>query len=692
MKNIISNQKNIKIKNGYKWTFVICLLLIQQIFIIKSIQYKAAVTDEPVYLSSGYSIWKTGDYKMVPEHPPLSKLLFAVPLLFLPLDAQTNTDKWKSADQWGYGHDFLYNNKVDADKILFSGRLSSAFITFLLGILIFLWVSTIFGNPAGFLSLAIYSFEPNILAWGGLAMTEIVCMFFLTLTIYFYWLFAKFYKYKYLVLTGIFAGLTTATRFPGAIVFPILFVLTFWLWWHRKEKLSRMLLFFGVICIAGIVSLTATYRFTEFQYYFDCLKQQFSRVMAFLPGANFFCGKMETPLPWYYYFYAIVIKTPISVLILYITGLILAVLTLVKKKQKQDVYTNIVFILAPIVIWLIFASVSSAKLGLRYVLPIYPFLVMTAGHILDRKTSTKIIAVSILGIWTFYNTLSIYPHFFSYFNEFVGGSKNGYKYLVDSNLDLGQDIKGLKQKITPEDSLTLAYLGNADYRYYGLQPEIYGQLSLGCPIDNDFVNTLQPKREILAVSVSLLQMQWITKDKKLMDWLDEFVPYDNVGYSILLYDITNNVSIYEHLAYDYTIRSMWKHSERAWKRVHILDPEYKDVYYYIGVSTFKQKKWQEAIENLSKAVKYFPDNAMAYYYLGLSFVNTKQYNEAELSFKRAIEINYNNATVHNDLGILYGIRQMYEKALKEFEIAIKINPQYTAASENYKKLQKLMKK
>ncbi len=530
---------------------------------------------------------------MFPEHPPLSKLLFALPLLFLPLESHINTDKWKSAELWGYGHDFLYNNTVDADRILFLGRLPSALITFLLGILIFLWASEIFGLTPGFLSLAVYSIEPNILAWGGIAMAEIPCTFFLTLTIYFYWLFSKKYKYIYLILTGIFAGLTTATRFPAALIFPILFVLTFWIWiWRdRKEKLSRILLLFGIICILGIISLAATYRFTEFHYYFTCLKQQFNRLIFPVPGGCFFNGQKMPTGPWYYYFYAIAIKTPISILILYITGLISVVLTIIKEKQKQDVYNNIIFILVPIVVWLTFGSISSAKAA-RYVLPVYPCLIMSAGYILYRKTAVRIISVAVLCCWAFLNTLSSYPHFFSYFNEFVGGSKNGYKYLVDSNLDLGQDIKLLKTKIKPEDRIITAYLGNADLKYYGIKSQVFMNVSLGVPIDRDFVYPLSfpPSREILVMSTSLLQMEWKSVEQRWLEWLLRYTPYDNLGYSILLYDITNNAGMQEELAKHCMDFQMWRSAIYHWTRVLQINPKRTDVNSYIRYAYKKIKQ------------------------------------------------------------------------------------------------------
>src|SRR5206468_11204129 len=65
----------------------------------------------------------------------------------------------------------------------------------------------------------------------------------------------------------------------------------------------------------------------------------------------------------------------------------------------------------------------------------------------------------------------VYPHYLAYFNELAGGPRNGYKRLVDSNLDWGQDLKGLKRwadekRLDATHPLYLSYFGTADPRYY----------------------------------------------------------------------------------------------------------------------------------------------------------------------------------------------------------------------------------
>jgi hypothetical protein len=83
-------------------------------------------------------------------------------------------------------------------------------------------------------------------------------------------------------------------------------------------------------------------------------------------------------------------------------------------------------------------------------------------------------ALAVLLMGTMIESLSIWPNYLAFFNQLVGGPRNGYKYLVDSSLDWGQDLPGLHdwlEKNVPAGSGTpvyLSYFGTADPRFYGI--------------------------------------------------------------------------------------------------------------------------------------------------------------------------------------------------------------------------------
>jgi len=126
---------------------------------------------------------------------------------------------------------------------------------------------------------------------------------------------------------------------------------------------------------------------------------------------------------------------------------------------------------------LLFLAASNGRIniGLRHVLMIYPFLIMLAAFSIRealswRGGSGRIALAAFALLWMF-EFGRVYPHPLAFFNTFVGGPARGAEYLVDSNLDWGQDLKELKGWMVSHNltEISLAYFGTADPRYYGIQ-------------------------------------------------------------------------------------------------------------------------------------------------------------------------------------------------------------------------------
>jgi hypothetical protein len=136
--------------------------------------------------------------------------------------------------------------------------------------------------------------------------------------------------------------------------------------------------------------------------------------------------------------------------------------------------------------------------------------------------------------------LRIAPHQLAYFNESVGGPEQGYRYLSDSNLDWGQDLKGLKAYIEREKLpiIYLSYFGTAPPAYYGIRYQDVaskGRLTQP-PLDRVPENA---PRKILAISVYNLHDVSNAGDARFR-WLWTRRPIAKIGYSIFVYDLTND--------------------------------------------------------------------------------------------------------------------------------------------------------
>ncbi|MFH0997891.1 MAG: glycosyltransferase family 39 protein [Pseudomonadota bacterium] len=219
---------------------------------------------------------------------------------------------------------------------------------------------------------------------------------------------------------------------------------------------------------------------------------------------NWYLGKLHPKggnLPGYY-LTAFALKTPLPLLIVFILPGLLTLYPMIvsikkshqnKKLKPEQISANTVerftpldslaryqliyFLIPCAVFFLFFSLICQSQLGLRLILPIYPFLYVTAGFLIprmfpNRKPVAPIIAV--LTGWFILSSLLIHPHYLSYFNELAGGPEKGIHYFADSNIDWGEDIKGLKaymdMKGIPE--INLMYYGpngSPETRYYGIR-------------------------------------------------------------------------------------------------------------------------------------------------------------------------------------------------------------------------------
>jgi len=149
-------------------------------------------------------------------------------------------------------------------------------------------------------------------------------------------------------------------------------------------------------------------------------------------------------------------------------------------------------------------------------------------------------AAAALGIWLAVSVGMVHPHHLAYFNEAVGGPANGYRWLVDSNLDWGQDLKTLGAELRARGGppVYLAYFGSADPAAYGIR---YVPAGMCCNVARrgDPVDPAADGKVLFAVSATNLQAVYFA-DKALFSWLKSRSPEKVLGHSIFLYDLTRD--------------------------------------------------------------------------------------------------------------------------------------------------------
>ena len=138
-------------------------------------------------------------------------------------------------------------------------------------------------------------------------------------------------------------------------------------------------------------------------------------------------------------------------------------------------------------------------------------------------------------LWYPVGSLTIWPDYLAYFNELAGGADNGYRYLVDSNLDWGQDLKGLKRFMDDRgiDRIYLSYFGTDSPARYGIQYDWLPSYELENPDPSKTAIDLKRQR-YLAISVTNLQGVYM-EPNTMYRWLDRYTPVAKIGYSIFVY-------------------------------------------------------------------------------------------------------------------------------------------------------------
>lgn len=268
----------------------------------------------------------------------------------------------------------------------------------------------------------------------------------------------------------------------------------------------------------------------------------------------YFMG-MVSALGWWYYFPVVYfLKVPLALHILTLLSLLGAVFLIQKgfwkkliswsKNWIKTYFTEFCLIIFLAIYWAT-SMYGNLNIGVRHVLPTFPlmYILISRGITIFsgslKKTAKKAVVLTVLILlgWYVGSSIMVWPHYLSYFNEVVGGSQNGYKYVVDSNYDWGQDLKRLKGWTTENeiDKIYVDYFGGGDAHYY-LGDKYRSWNGTNSPQD-------VPPGSYLAVSATLLQggrgnpVPGFTQPTGYYRWLNQYEPIARAGNSIFIYHI-----------------------------------------------------------------------------------------------------------------------------------------------------------
>jgi len=443
---------------------------------------------------------------------------------------------------------------ADFAKRLFWARLPTVVLSLLLVAVVFAWAAELFGRAAALMAAFLCALSPNILAHGRLVTTDIALTLAFFSATYLFWRYLRAPSRGRLAAAGLafgFAQLTKITALFLVVIFFLLIALRAFDRWRRGREatavdgsLPRELLALGGLCVFAMVIVNAGFLFEgTFSSLADYdFKSERMQHLQQVRGLR--CLPLPAPVPfvqgvdmvsydmardrwtyclgehrpqgfWYYYLVAYGLKVPISMLLL----LVLAVGGRFYRKgridRKSQGWGDDLFLWVPSAFLFVYLSLFyQYQIGLRHLLPIFPFLFVFVSRLAvvepRRWRRFWVWGRGLLLVSYAWSSFSIYPHYLAYFNELRGGPEEGWRYLVDSNLDWGQD----------QARARYIYAKNSPVPVY-----------------------IEPKRRMagrILVSVNRLaglKPKW----KNRYAWLREnFEPVDHVGYSWKVYDISED--------------------------------------------------------------------------------------------------------------------------------------------------------
>ncbi|HLF81357.1 MAG TPA: glycosyltransferase family 39 protein, partial [Anaerolineales bacterium] len=418
--------------------------------------------DEAVHIGCGLEVWERRQYTLEPQHPPLARLAVSVLPYFAGLRHRGDIPDWESHDL-----DFYWRTL----RLARMGNL--VFLPFLL-LYVYRWGREIHGAAGGLAAAALVSFSPNLLAHASLATLDFGAATTLVAATWYLWQWSQRLDPRLALKAVLAFGLAVLTKFSALFLLPPIAVAFLAL--ARTRVSWRMAVAFVTVLI---LLLWAGYGFS----WRPLPPAQHSAPRATLQGAvqrglERVVGRHAVPAPglvrglldmlghnakghqcyllgklgkrgwWYYFPIVLALKTTLPLLALVVLALMWG------PRRRMVLYPGVA---AAVV--LAVCMMSNLNLGVRHILAIYPFFaLLAAGLFVSPRRAARGVAL-VLGLWHGAESVAAHPDYLPYFNQTV--RSHAEDFLLDSNLDWGQDLERLRRFLEQEriDTVYLSFFG-----------------------------------------------------------------------------------------------------------------------------------------------------------------------------------------------------------------------------------------
>ena len=561
----------ISIKQWLYW--LVCFLILQASLLVFLNWQTSLNRTEAGHFGASIYLYKTFRFDVFHVNPPLTRYITGLPILLSSpeYDWKSYSPRPQDRSEWTIGNTFINANPPEKIHwITFLTRCSLIPIILLGSWFGYRFTIELYGQTAGMIFLIFWTFSSLVLAWGATICPDVCAASLGIIGVYTFWHWLKTPTWSKATTAGICLGLLPLMKMTWIIAFP-LWVLIWLIWtipYYIKRDPNIIIPNFkqlATILLIGIYMINMGYLFDgsfrqlkDYKFISHTLtgrdiddkshsvvtgnrfeKTWFGYVPVPLPGEfmqgidtqkldfergieSYLRGEFSQHGWWHYYAYTILIKEPLGTLLL---GILAIITTMFLTQYNASWRDEMVVILSGLAFFIFVSSQNGFSLHPRYIIPALPFAyiwISKLGQSFVKKQYALATATAVLLIWMVGSSLYYFPYSMSYFNELIGGAKNGPKHLLGSNIDWGQNSYFFQKwynahpetrpiKITYTSAESLDRLGIKDNQQPPVEPEA-GWFALG-------VNE-------------------IYSSSKQYEYFKRFEPVDMIGYSIYIFHIT----------------------------------------------------------------------------------------------------------------------------------------------------------
>jgi len=499
---------------------------------------KSAHFDETAHIASGYHAVKYGDYRITTGNMILGQTLAALTLAsddIHPLDDSVRNQFLAGGGMtdFGTGYAFLYRSGNDPQRILFRGRLMMVMLGLLTAACVFFWSRRLFGGEGGLVSLLFLATCPTFLSLSGIIGADMPAACLFLPTVWSYWTLLHKVTPFTLGTFGTTAGLLLLAKMSSLAFAPVALVLLAvrvwvgremrvnYVWnarhrvigwvqqgtWLSAAAMASTLIVAGVIwsgygfryaaapadapgavlnwhqfdgqntAILRFVSAARNGQWLPEAFLFDLatLTKLTAARTAYLMGAVSFDG-------WTFYFpFTFLAKSSWALIAAIVASVAIWVHSAKGTRRTEAPWSlyDCAPLLCFITLFMGFSMMQKLNIGHRHIFPIYPFIFVLLGRlgvVYQNHALWPKLAVGAILAGAIVSAASAHPNHLVAISPLVGGPNKGYRLLVDSSLEWGQELPAVKRwqdahAAELEDATSgyyFSYFGTGDPESYGV--------------------------------------------------------------------------------------------------------------------------------------------------------------------------------------------------------------------------------